>query len=107
MKVLTLLVGQDDGVIEAYFGVKHEGKLWLVPSWLIETATGFATPERMIRIDSFQESDGGKFDYLNIQLPKAVIEGVSQDTLGYEVRSLPDSPRVHRSDLYTLPSVFE
>jgi len=46
---------------------------------------------------------GSKFDYVNILLPKAVIEGVSQDTHGYEVRSLPDSPRVHRRDLKPLP----
>jgi len=67
----------------------------------------FATPERMIRVDSFQESADPKFDYENILLPKAVIEGVSQDVLGYEVLSLPDEPVVSRDELYQLPKIFE
>ena len=110
-KVLTLLVGLDDGVVQAYFGIEHESKLWLVPSWLIETATQEATPERMIRVDSLNPqpqkcSPGEKWDYVNILLPRAVIEGVSQEAPGFEVKSLPDSPRVRRSDLYMLPSIF-
>ena len=110
-KVLTLLVGLDDGIVQPYFGIEHEGKLWLVTSWLIETATQEGAPERMIRVDALdpqpQKCDpGGKFDYANILLPRSVIEGVSQDVRGYEVRSLPDSPRVRRSDLYILPSIF-
>lgn len=43
--VLTLLVGLDDGTVESYFGIKHEGKLWLVTAWLVDRATGDATPE--------------------------------------------------------------
>ena len=110
-KVLTLLVGLDDGIVQTYFGIEHEGKLWLVTSWLIENATQEGVPERMIRVDSLHPppqkcEPGGKFDYANILLPRAVIEGVSQDIPGYEVQSLPDSPRVRRSDLYILPSVF-
>ena len=110
-KVLSLLVGRDDGVVQSYFGIEHEGKLWLVTAWLIDRGTGEATPERMIRVDSLPQKiqkcePGGRFDYANIQLPKAVIEGASQETPGFEVRSLPDSPRVHRSDLFELPSVF-
>ena len=110
MPILTLVVGRDDGVVLPYYGIEHEGKLWLVTAWLIDRATGEAKPERMIRVDALvpkiQKCDpGGKFDYANILLPKAVIEGVSQDTPGFEVRSLPDSPRVHRSDLFQLPFV--
>lgn len=106
MSVLTLLVGHDDGTIRPYFGVEHEGKLWLVTAWLIDPATQAAVPERMIRVDASRATrgdPGAKFDFSNIQLPRAVIEGRSQDAGGYEVRSLPDSPRVHRSDLKQLP----
>jgi len=111
-KVLTLVVGLDDGVVQTYFGIEHESKLWLVTAWLIERATGEATPERMIRVDSLIPAPqrcqpGEKIDYVNILLPRAVIDGVSQETAGYEVRSLPDSPRVQRRDLYTLPSLFD
>lgn len=112
MKILSLVVGRDDGMVLPYYGIEHEGKLWLVTAWLIDRATGEATPERMIRVDALSQKiqkcePGDKFDYANIQLPKAVIEGVSQDIPGFEVRSLPDSPVVHRSELKPLPSLFE
>ena len=108
--VLTLLVGLDDGAVQSYYGIEHEGKLWLVTAWLIDRATQVATPERMIRVDSLSPRPskcelGDRFDYANILLPRAVIEGVSQETLGYEVRSLPKLPQVHRSALKILPSV--
>lgn len=112
MTVLNLLVGRDDGVVMPYYGIEHEGKLWLVTAWLINRATGEASPERMIRVDLLlprpQKCESGdRFHYTNILLPKDVIESVSQDTPGFEVRSLPDSPVVHRNDLKPLPSLFE
>ena len=111
MSVLNLIVGLDDGCINPYYGIEHAGKLWLVTAWLIDRATGEATPERMIRVDALspriQKCDPGeRFDYANVLLPKAVIEGVSQDIPGYEVRSLPDSPSVDNSELKPLPSLF-
>lgn len=60
----------------------------------------------MIRVDALRAirgDPGAKFDFSNILLPRAVIEGRTQDAQGYEVRSLPDSPRVHRRDLKPLP----
>ena len=106
-KVLTLLVGRDDGVVRPYYGVEHEGKLWLVTAWIVDRSRGVATPERMIRVDTFQKADpGSPFDYANVLLPKDVIEGVSQDTPGFEVRSLPDSPVVNSHDLKPLPQLF-
>lgn len=67
MPILTLVVGRDDGMVLPYFGIEHEGKLWLVTAWLIDHATGVAKPERMIRVDALspkiQKCDpGGKFD---------------------------------------------
>jgi hypothetical protein len=105
VKVLTLLVGRDDGVVMPYYGIEHEGKLWLVTAWLIDRATEAATPERMILVDQHQKAAEGPCDYVGILLPKAVIEGVSQDTPGFEVRSLPSSPVMHRNDLKTLPQL--
>jgi hypothetical protein len=111
LNILVLLVGRDDGVVEPYYGVDYEGKLWLVTAWLIELASELATPERMIRVDSLAPrptkcDPGDKFDYANILLPKALIEDPSPDTTGFEVRNLPNSPTVHRSALKTLPSIF-
>ena len=104
-KILTLLVGCDDGVVRPYFGIEHEGKLWLVTAWIVNRIEQVATPERMIRVDTFQKAEpDSAFDYANILLPKDVIEGVSQDTPGFEVRSLPDSPVVDARHLKTLPS---
>jgi len=102
---LTLLVGRDDGVVQSYYGVRHEGKLWLVTAWLVDPRTQEAVPERMIRVDSYQMAEG-PWDYDNVRLPRAVIEGVDQGPPGFEVRSLPTSPRVHRRDLRPLPTVF-
>ena len=107
MRVLNLLVGRDDGAVVSHYGIEHEGKLWLVTAWLIDRATGLATPERMIRVDRFHKADEGPFDYINIQLPTAVIEGISQDAPGFEVRCLPSSPVVHRNALKPLPLLFE
>ena len=111
MKILNLVVGRDDGAVLPYYGIEYEGKLWLVTAWLKNLRTGKATPERMIRVDTLspkiQKCDPGeRFDYANILLPKAVIEGVSQDIPGYEVRSLPDSPSVESADLKPLPVLF-
>lgn len=104
MKVYSLLAGHDDGTIRTYFGVKHEGALWLVKDWLIDPATNKAKPERMIRVDSYQASPpGGKVDFVNILLPIAVVDG--QNMPGYEVRNLPESPVVDRSDLFVLPVI--
>ncbi len=110
-KILTLLVGRDDGVVRPYYGIEHEGKLWLVTAWLVDRNRGVATPERMIRVDALEPrpgkcDPGEKYDYANILLPKDVIEGVSQDTPGFEVRSLPDSPVVDSRDLKPLPQLF-
>ena len=109
MEILNLLVGRDDGVVCPYFGVEYEGKLWLVTAWLKNLATGVATPERMIRVDGpgVRKCDSGdRFHYVNILLPISVIEGVSQDIPGYEVRSLPDSPSVDSRELKPLPPLF-
>lgn len=108
-RVLSLLVSRDDAVVQSYFGIEHEGALWLVTAWLIDRASGEATPERMIRVDMRGVQEMGPdspFDYVNVLLPKAVIEGLSQETPGYEVRSLPALPVVRRSDLYPLPDLF-
>ena len=104
-KPLVLLVGHGDGTIRSYYGVFHEGKLWLVTAWLVDPRTQEGVPERIIRVNSYQKGEG-RFDYDNVLLPRAVIEGASPDAPGFEVQSLPNSPKVRRSDLKPLPSIF-
>lgn len=111
MKVLTLIVGYDDGTIQSHYGIKHEDKLWLVTAWLKNLYTGVATPERMIRVDTPDQNvleceAGSLFDYANILLPRAVIEDAYQEVQGYEVRNLPDSPKIPSADLKMLPNLF-
>ena len=103
MKHVVLLVGRDDGIVLPYMGIEYENAVWLVTAWLKNLSLGKATPERMIRIDSYQKVDVGPFDYANILLPKDVIEGHSQESQLFEVRSLPDSPIVDSIDLKPLP----
>ena len=104
-KILTLLVARNDGGVRPYYGVEYEGKLWLVTAWIVDRSRQVATPERMIRVNTFQKADpDSAFDYVNMVLPRDVIEGVSQDTPGFEVRSLPDSPIVNARDLKPLPA---
>ncbi|MCM2252942.1 MAG: hypothetical protein NDJ19_11335 [Ramlibacter sp.] len=108
-QILTLVVKTDDGCVETHFGIEHEGKLWLVTSWLTQMATGQATPERMIRVDTQpleKCAPGGPFHYTNILLPREVIEGTAGNSSGYEVRDFPDAPVVGPDDLKILPSVF-
>lgn len=110
--ILALLVGRDDGIVQSYYGIWHEDKLWLVTAWLVDPNTQVGTPERMIRVDALAAKPrrcdpGAKFDYDGILLPRRVIEGLSQDSPGFEVRSLPDAPTVHRRDIKLLPQIFE
>ena len=110
VQLLTLVVGRDDGVVQSYFGVEWEDKLWLVNAWLIDRATGMAIPERMVRVDNLSPQPqkcevGERFDYANVLLPTAVIEGPGEPP-GYEVRVMPDAPQIHRSHLKPLPSIF-
>ena len=107
---VVLVVGYDDGEVRPHLGIEFEGGVWLVTAWLVDPPTGEATPERMIRVDTLsgiaKAPPGGRFDYANVLLPRAVIEGRTQQTPGFEVRSLPERPRVHRRDLKTLPDLF-
>ena len=111
VKILSCLVGHDDGTVIPYYCIEHEDGLWLVTAWLVDHQERVAVPERMIRVDSLDRpakpcEPGERFDYVVPLLPKALIEEVSPDTRGFEVRNLPDSPVVDSRDLKPLPSLF-
>lgn len=110
-RIMSCVVGHDDGTVLPYYCIEHENKLWLVTAWLIDRSAQVAMPERMIRLDDLDQKPmkcqpGDRFDYANILLPKAVVDGLSQDTPGYEVRSLPGSPCVDARELKPLPLLF-
>ena len=70
--------------------------LLLVCDYIVSTRQGIIMKIDIIKIGNSR----------GIRLPKAVIEGASQDIPGFEVRSLPDSPSVESADLKPLPALF-
>lgn len=60
------------------WGLEYEGKLWLVPDWLVNKAEGLRKPKRLIRIDTLPHSPGhGGVCLLNLPIPKDVLDGKS------------------------------
>ena len=58
--------------------IEHEGRIWLVPSWL--PGEGYTRPERMIPLDQFPhqviETAKGDLDVMiNSPVPRALIDG--------------------------------
>ena len=110
MRIMSCLVAHDDGTSLPYACIEYEGKLWLVTGWLTDYAIRLAVPERMIRLDLLRPkpkrcSPGSRFDYEDIQLPKAVVEGHSDEAPGFEVRHHPGAPVVDSRELKPLPLV--
>jgi hypothetical protein len=79
--------------------IEHEGKLWLVPKWLVSPVEGVQRPERIVRMDLLQRQkttlrkDGKSADYLlNIPMPESVLLGLFQHGKDskYEVVPTPD-----------------
>lgn len=109
MRIMSCLVGHDDGSAHPYSCIEYEGKLWLVTAWLTDYTTRLAVPERMIRLDLLRPrpkkcAPGSPFDFEEIRLPGAVIEGPGE-VHGFEVRDLPNAPVVDSRELRPLPLV--
>jgi hypothetical protein len=58
-KTYKVIVIFEDGVPGACGAIDFEGAIWLVPKWLPFPNEGYTKPERMIRLDQFQNQ---KFD---------------------------------------------
>lgn len=71
MHILKCIACLSDGFVVTCDGISHQGKLWLVPSWLEHPTEPIAMPERIIRFDNlhYQTGHKGGLDYQNIQLP--------------------------------------
>jgi hypothetical protein len=67
-----------DGKILKMDTIEHEGRMWLVTSWLVPRTGGLSKPERLICLDTLphQKASMNGLDFvLNNPLPKAVTEG--------------------------------
>lgn len=97
MTVLKCLVGLSDGMVVTCDGIKHEGKLWLVPRWIEHPTEPFAMPERIIRFDCFahQPGQGDGLDYQNIQLPIPESALLGPVPSGIEFEDHPRNLSVH------------
>jgi hypothetical protein len=73
-------------------GIAHEGKLWIVPKWLV-FEDGTTRPEIMIRFDNLQHQNRslGLREYtINDPIPKSVLDGSPSE--GFEILSGNDTP---------------
>jgi hypothetical protein len=99
-----VIVGFEDGVMAECGAVEYQGAIWLVPKWLPHHTEGYATPERMIRLDQFRHqrfdppaTGPGPFagaDFaVNDPLPKTLFHGElsSQLKARYVVLERPDA----------------
>lgn len=100
--ILKCMIGLSDGMIVTCDGIKHAGKLWLVPYWIEIPAKRYAMPERIIRFDNFPHhaapADLG-LDYLNIQLPipETALRGAIPSYIEHE-----DRPQNLRVDIHLI-----
>ncbi len=83
------------GKVFAMPTIEYEGKMWLVPDWIVHREKGYMRPVRIILLDTLphQKSGGPDRDYiLNSPLPKAVYDGQTppQSEVQYVVIEAPD-----------------
>jgi len=73
-----ITVKDGDGSLFAADLIRHEGKLWIVPTWLENPTEGYKVPERIICLDMIrhQRWDAPPVSsVVNEQIPKAVMYG--------------------------------
>lgn len=108
--VLGLLVTCDNGKVLPYWGIVHEGKLWLVSKWSGDNETGDALPERLLQIHWAEAEPCNPnigCDYVvNVSLPKAALDGPTLLLTGREVRIRPGAPRVDFRRIGPLPRLY-
>ncbi len=95
LKTLITFTDTDLGKILKCDTIEFEGKLWLVPEWLENAATGEMQPLRIICLDllphqKIQRSTPADF-VLNAPIPKCVFDGEipSETTLNFQIVESP------------------
>lgn len=99
MKVLKTLVQiQETGALAACDTIEHEGKLWLVTSWIAGPAPGTERPERIICVSGLPLIRPGPryrgIDWvLGSPMPTAVLQGLEKP----QSLAVVDLPEIIRS----------
>lgn len=98
-------MGFADGAVGRCFGVRHAGKLWLVPIWQKLPSEPSARPVRIVRFDTLPHQSLGSdlFDYENIQLPISESAFLGESPLDIEYEDHPPHLFVDSREL-TWPS---
>ena len=94
-KTLLAFSDGDDGALYRVDTIEHEGKMWLVPSWLDNPVAGHRIPERLILLDVLphQKTPDGPADFvLSPGIPKSVFDGevLPQPGDGFVVIEVPE-----------------
>lgn len=99
MKLLKVAVPSGNEVL-SIDAIEHEGKLWLVPMWNVDTALKQRWPKRVIRLDNLPHQRllvpfGPHNAALNIPIPRRILDGgpplEPTDTL-FEIQDDPPFP---------------
>ncbi len=95
-KTHLFLADHDKGRPYLIDTIFHEGRWWLVGSWLESHDTGERVPERLVLLEILKHREVDHPDYrfwLSTALPKSVLDGTEQE--GYVVamyQGLDDTP---------------
>jgi hypothetical protein len=72
-------------------GLRHDGKLWIVPGWIRDAE--LRAPARIVRFDDHEHQKSENypgFDYaVREPIPTAVLDGGDREHSGYEVVEAP------------------
>jgi hypothetical protein len=93
-KTLVALANEGGDIFTADT-IKHEGKMWLVPTWLENPTEGYKIPERIVCLDTLQHqrTPEAQEDFcINVPIPRTVLYGPapSLPAHGYVVKFRPD-----------------
>ncbi len=85
-KTLAVFSDHELGSSHLIDTIFHQGRWWLVGTWLQSNATGDRVPETLVLLDTLrhQEIEGKPYRFvLNSEIPRAVLRGEAKE--GYVV----------------------
>ncbi len=104
MRILKtlVLVGPNSGEMMEADTIEHEGKLWLVPTWIVSQDRQWLMPARIIRMDVLDHKPmhSHGVDYLlTSAIPKEVLSGQSHSESGVDYEVI-ESPPIRRRNVH-------
>ena len=114
MRIMKTAIPSDDGSHRVCDTIQHDGKLWLAPAWLDESAKAYRRPARLIGMNGLKYRSmpmGGNVDFvMEHPVPDAILQGRVQgaEAEPFTVLERPDV-RVVKQALTTLvePSAID